>query len=413
MAVTPYLRLTKPPFDSIPWDQAINGDLDILDSFAAQFLSIPNFSGVWSNSTAYIVGQVILDAPGATLWQCNISHTSAATPTTFAQDRTAHPTFWLSAGIVPVSQLSTNTGRNLLHNSMFEMSQRVGPWSVLGYTVDRWVLGFESGDAATATQTAAPIGSLGIADEAPRRYLSVSFTGGSTTTFNFIGINQRIENIQQLSGKTVTVSFYANTSVPGTKVGVSLDQNFGTGGSPSTAVLGNGVTVTVTGTTWARYSVVMAVPSAVGKTVGTNFNDYTQLNLWLSSRPDYAVRTGGTGVQSGVVNFWGVQLEVGNILSPLDKHTLQEEGMNCMRFYQVGTMQMYGYQAAGNLIAMSGMLPVTLRGFATMATFVTSNTNITSPNIAMINPSTVTMAGTATATGPYILQANFTASADL
>lgn len=107
MALTPYLRLNKPPFSSVPWDEAINGDLDIIDGFIAQYMSVPNFSGSWTNSTAYVVGQIALDTLNSSMWRVEVSHTSAAAPTTFAQDRTAHPTYWsensVPQGFLPIT----------------------------------------------------------------------------------------------------------------------------------------------------------------------------------------------------------------------------------------------------------------------------------------------------------------------
>ena len=92
--LTPFLRLMKPPFDSVPWDDALNGNMDIIDAFIAQYMSVPNYSGVWTNSTFYAVGQNVLDVTTATIYQCLIAHTSPAAPTTFAESRADNPTYW-------------------------------------------------------------------------------------------------------------------------------------------------------------------------------------------------------------------------------------------------------------------------------------------------------------------------------
>jgi hypothetical protein len=109
MDYTNYLRLAKPPFDTMPWDAAINGDLDIIDGFVAQFMSVPNFVGSWQNATAYITGQVALDTSNSSMWVAAVSHTSAALPTTFAQDRAAHPGYW-NAGTSPVGFMPITGG---------------------------------------------------------------------------------------------------------------------------------------------------------------------------------------------------------------------------------------------------------------------------------------------------------------
>lgn len=92
--ITPFLRLMKPPFDSVPWDDAINGNMDIIDAFIAQYMHVPNYAGVWTNSTYYVVGQNVLDVGTSTIYQNLITHTSPAAPTTFAESRTANPENW-------------------------------------------------------------------------------------------------------------------------------------------------------------------------------------------------------------------------------------------------------------------------------------------------------------------------------
>src|SRR5678810_1043983 len=58
-------------------------------------------------------------------------------------------TKWASvAGQVnSVSPLYNNVGRNLIHNSMFNVNQRgLGSWTTSGvYTSDRWYMGFSGG----------------------------------------------------------------------------------------------------------------------------------------------------------------------------------------------------------------------------------------------------------------------------
>ena len=94
--LSPILRLTLPPFDTAPWDQVMNNNLLIIDGAVGKFFNQANFIGVWKNSTAFIVGQVVFDSTDSSEWTCNVSHTSAATGT-FAADRAAHPTFWTIA----------------------------------------------------------------------------------------------------------------------------------------------------------------------------------------------------------------------------------------------------------------------------------------------------------------------------
>ena len=50
--------------------------------------------GVWDNSTAYTAGQKVIDAVTNDVYRVLTTHTSPATPTTFATDRTNNPNRW-------------------------------------------------------------------------------------------------------------------------------------------------------------------------------------------------------------------------------------------------------------------------------------------------------------------------------
>ena len=94
MDYTPILKLALPPFDDVPWDEAVNGDFSILDAAVGRFFGVANLVGIWKNSTAYTAGQAVVDDSDGSMWTCAISHTSAAPPTTFSLDRGANPGFW-------------------------------------------------------------------------------------------------------------------------------------------------------------------------------------------------------------------------------------------------------------------------------------------------------------------------------
>ena len=240
-----------------------------------------------------------------------------------------------SVGAVTVQSMG-DVGRNLIHNSMFNVAQRgVGPFTGEARSADRWQQWIAAGDTlSTAINTTDDGIRSQIGDEAARLVAYLVFTGGSGAT-NLVLFQQNMEGVRRFAGKTVTVSFWAATSAGTAKVGVSIDQFFGTGGSPSATAPGVGLTITAT-TTWTRYSVTRTIPSAAGKVIGTNGDDTTQCNIWLSAGSNYATASGGVGVQSGGVAFWGVQLEIGSVVTPLEKPDPQVELANCQRFYQVG-----------------------------------------------------------------------------
>ncbi|HEY2416796.1 MAG TPA: hypothetical protein VGH84_02680 [Steroidobacteraceae bacterium] len=239
---------------------------------------------------------------------------------------------WASvdAAIVPAQN---NTGRNLLHNPLFNVTQRgAGPWTANSYTADRWAINMVSDTANFAPQSLDDASRTQIGDEAATTFLAGTVTGNAAASA-FTVAYQPIESVRRLAGKTVTISFWA-IGTAAMKLGVSFDQYFGTGGSPSATVEGAGQSVTLTGS-FARYNLTFTLPSISGKTLGTNNTDNTTLLLWYSSGTDNATRTGNIGVQSGTINLWGMQLEIGSVATPLEKPDPQQDLANCRRFYQV------------------------------------------------------------------------------
>jgi len=94
MNYTPVFRLAQPAFNFEPWDTNVNQNWSIIDGLCAQIISVTGFAGMWANATSYSVGQQVIDPAASTMWMCNVAHTSAAAPTTFATDRTNNPTYW-------------------------------------------------------------------------------------------------------------------------------------------------------------------------------------------------------------------------------------------------------------------------------------------------------------------------------
>jgi hypothetical protein len=324
-----------------------------------------------------------------------------------------------------VAPALNNIGRNKLHNGLFRIAQRTNtPWTASGYTLDRWTLAVgAAGDTASVTRnTLTDTARASIGDEEAQNALQIVFTGGAGAA-NQINIAQRIEDVMRLSGKTIIVSFLANSSVANMKVGVSANQNFGTGGSPSAIVSGVGqaVTLSATAATWTRQSVMLMLPSAAGKTLGTNNDHQTTVVLWLSSGANNAAGAGNIGGQSGTVNIWGVQVEIAQPgqtqPSPVEKLDPRQDLDNCQRYYVGGlAFVLSASSAAGNF---GGWIPADLvwstpmRASPTIVgTWVGGNVN---PGLSSIpTPYSCTVYGTSAAgtAGSY---ANFTltASADL
>ena len=234
---------------------------------------------------------------------------------------------------VPVADLGTNpifTGRNRIINGDFSVNQRAFTSATTDttYGFDRWLLGKSGGTVTYSTQAPA----LGELSESARAFARV-VTSGQSAAGDYAILSQRIESVRTLSGKTATVSFWAKAAVGAPKVAVEVEQNFGTTGSPSGAVQTYAGQVTLS-TSWARYSISVAVPSIAGKTLGTAGNDFVSIALWTSAGSTFNARTGSLGIQSATIDIWGVQVEEGSVATLFEQKSYADELRACQRYYE-------------------------------------------------------------------------------
>lgn len=462
MTTTPYLKLQKPPFDSIPWDAALNGNMDILDGYISRYMSTPNFVGAWTNSTAYVVGQTVLDTSNSFMYNALVTHTSAASPTTFAQDRVANPTYWQQlvigspgAGFAPLAspvftgdptaptaspgdndtsiattafvhgEVATaqaaltpsfnNVGRNHIRNPQFRIAQRGGgPFTTFGsYGLDQWLCAGTLDNVSITQTSISDAGRLQIGDESAIVSATNVFTGNAGAAA-FSALTQRIENCRLLAGKTVTLSFWAVAASGTPKLGINGQTNYGTGGSPSSAVtwLATGQTVTLS-TTWTRYSVTMSIPNNQGKTFGSAGDNYHVINIYYSSGATGNQVAGNIGVQSGTISVWGVQLEVGSVATQLEQLPFAFEIARCSRYLQIATVFATGYNVAGQPIYGQYFWPVQFRASPNIVYSGQSYVNASALATYQSTAVGYVAQGTVTATGTAIAAGTATASAEL
>jgi hypothetical protein len=314
-----------------------------------------------------------------------------------------------------------NVGRNYIHNPLFNIQQRgVGPWVLAtgapAFTADRWVAGFVGGTMTVSLIALADADRTAIGDEAATNAIRAVFTGGGAAaaqTYLYHGI----ESVRRLSGKTVTLSFYAKAASGTPKLGFSLDQNFGIGGSPSPTAVGTGQSVTLS-TAWARYALTFTIPSATGKVLGTSGTDCIYLNVFFSAGASSAAMSGTVGVQSGTVTLWGLQLELGSPATPLEKPDPQQDLAKCQRFYQDSSstssvgFSTSGYTAAAGAIYGNISFPVRMRAVPTITPLNMVLNNVAGPTYQGCIDG-LFVAGSGTAAGQFSWSGGFTASADI
>lgn len=371
---------------------------------------LSNISGGSAAPIANTLTATIDAAIGST--QGDILYRGASTWSVLAPGTAGYFLQTAGAAANPAWATTNDVGRNWINNPLMTVQQRgAGPFTTSVYTADRWSASLNTDTISITLVSVSDTARSQVGDEDFTFALSNAFTGNAAAAA-YDEIFQRMENVRQLSGKTVTVSFWANAS-SALKVGVSMDQNWGTGGSPSAAISGAGVAITLS-TTWTRYSATFALGSSSGKTLGSNNDSSTQLNFWYSSGATQATRAGSIGVQNGTINISGVQVEIGSIATPLEKLGAQTLLADCQRFYFSGSFQQFGYATAATAIGGTLAMPVTMRASpGTNTAPGAGNSNVSGFALTVLSASEVLFSGTATGTGGYIIATGVTLSADL
>jgi hypothetical protein len=268
-------------------------------------------------------------------------------------------------------------GKNKIINGDFTINQRgfTSNTTTLSFNFDRW---FQSNGGTTGTLTVTPQtftpGAAPIAGYEGSTFLQgITASGASADTVAVF--QHKIEDVRTLAGQTMTFSFFARATTGTPKIGLEISQNFGTGGSPSATVMTSLGAVTIS-TSWARYSLTLAVPSISGKTLGTTNNSFLAANLWLSAGSDNATRASSIGLQNNTFQIWGVQVEAGSVATAFQTATgtLQGELAACQRYYyRTSTPNAAnGYISPAGVAATTGRFDVSLNAPVTMRVGATS-----------------------------------------
>ena len=237
-----------------------------------------------------------------------------------------------SRNLVNVSAI--NTGplagfRNRIINGNFDIWQRGTSFTGNEYGADRWIHN-RVGTAHTATREPFELGQTDVPGE-PTYYCRTVVISAADAA-NFSALVQFIEDVRTFAGQQVTVSFWAK--VDSTKnIAIELQQNFGTGGSPSATVTTIGTTKVSIGTSWQKVTVTATVPSISGKTLGTTVNNCLTLAIFFDAGSDYNARTDSLGQQSGTFEIAQVQLEPGPVATPFERRPIGTELALCQRYF--------------------------------------------------------------------------------
>jgi hypothetical protein len=278
---------------------------------------------------------------------------------------------------------------NRIINGAFDFWQRGTSFTGNGYGSDRWVQ-FSDGGTVTQSRQAFAVGDT-LGSNNPTYFLRQAVSGQSASG-HYAQTIHRIESVRSYAGQTITILGWARRSSGSGNMAIEVNQNFGTGGSPSSTVIVTPQTVTLT-SSFAPFAVTIAVPSITGKTLGTNGNDFLVFNFWTSAGSNYNARTNSLGLQTIGVDLWGVHIKVGtHTTAATDLYKQPELGpelARCQRYYyQIGgdfwgniNYQQFANGGAATAILATAVMtfPVAMRA---------------APSLSAINPTNLRIGGT-------------------
>jgi hypothetical protein len=185
---------------------------------------------------------------------------------------------------------------------------------------------------------------------------------------------QNIENgVRYLGGGgKLTISFYARSSIAGKKIGLSVANFYGSGGSPSGAEVDlPGIAFTLT-SSWQRYNWTVTTTSLSGKSFGTNNDDFISVRFMYMWGSGWSSNFGGAPAETfggaGTVDIAQMQLCAGDVALPFYTRTPAEELELCQRYYETS----YDTNVApGTATSVGSILTATNDNTATGSTYNT------------------------------------------
>lgn len=97
---TSHFRFGIPDFTQEPWHETFEALVHAIDTAIYQAI-VADSVVFWDNATDFEEGRLVIDEDTGVMYVCAVDHTSAASPTTFAQDRAANPSYWTATANVP------------------------------------------------------------------------------------------------------------------------------------------------------------------------------------------------------------------------------------------------------------------------------------------------------------------------
>jgi hypothetical protein len=222
--------------------------------------------------------------------------------------------------------------KNAIINGNFDIWQRATSQTSVGYgSADRWKTWF-TGTSVTlsVSQQAFALGQTAVPNE-PEFFMRNTFASGSDVS-TIAQTYQQIEDVRTFAGQTITLSFWAKSSTS-LDMALEIQQNFGSGGTPSDPVYATPEKISLT-TSWVKYTMTRTLGSVSGKTIGTDDNDSLIAVFTFTAGSDNDARTDTLGLQTGTIDIAQVQVEKGSEATNFERRHIADELALCHRYYQ-------------------------------------------------------------------------------
>lgn len=275
-------------FNTVTWHDQEHNNWIITDA-AIRALGATGILGIWQNSTAYVAGNRLVDSVSFNVWECLVDHVSAASPTTFAADRTANPTFW--------TPLSAFTGITYLPivDDMTSLGAAIHRFANL-YLKSGGTINFNNGNYIITH-------SAGL----------LSFNGSVLATISFIGAS----NVVLATSGANTIFLRPNGSASSTNQ-ITIDSTglVDMSGAAGQIKFPSTQNPSANANTFDDYEEGTYTPivafggSSVGVTYGEQLGTYTKLGNWVNS--DFRITLTSKGAAAGTITMGGLPFTVNN-----------------------------------------------------------------------------------------------------
>ncbi len=347
--VTPNYSFNLTHFDVSTWHDAEHDNWRSVDAVLASFFGTTGFTGVWSLSNAYTVGQIAVDTVDGKTYEVLVGHTSAASGT-FSADRLAFPAnwqVWLLSHAGDKNNPHENPNENIIINGNFDIWQRGVTFTSItsNYTADRFKWTEVGPGVVTITR------STEVPDEQSDFSLRVNVTTPDASPiaagdnykilYPIEGYDAQIFGAGTANVQRAVLSFWVRSSVSGIHCvafrNAANDRSFISEYTVAVADVWQYITFGVTldanlASTWLTDNssgIRISFALAVGSTFQTPAGIWTAGNFHASAN-----QVNVMGTVSNDFHLARVKLEVGLDDTPFVRRPFAQELALCQRYYQ-------------------------------------------------------------------------------